>query len=87
MVYELRDDISLAETEYGIVLLDGADGEYWTLNGTGAVVLRTLLDGGDSEQAVNALVREFDADLDTATADVTQLVTDLTSVRLLKERG
>jgi hypothetical protein len=87
MVYELRDDVSFAETQYGIVLLDGNDGEYWTLNGTGAVVLRTLLGGGDSAQAAKALVREFDADPDTAAADVTQLVADLTSARLLRECG
>jgi hypothetical protein len=87
MTYELRDDVSVAETDYGMVLLDGRDGEYWTLNRTGAVVVRTLLAGGVSEQAVRALVRDFGADLAAAAEDVAELVADLTAARLFKERS
>jgi hypothetical protein len=84
MPFELRDDVSLVETEYGMVLLDGRTGEYWTLNPTAVLVMRTLLDGGDTDRAVHALVNEFDADVETAGADVADLVTDFAEAGLLK---
>ena len=46
MTMRLRDGVSSAETDYGIMLLDEDSGRYWNLNPTAALVLRTLLDGG-----------------------------------------
>ena len=46
MPLKLRPGVSTADTDYGTTLLDEDSGEYFTLNPTGALVLRTLLDGG-----------------------------------------
>ena len=46
MTLKLRDGVSAADTDYGITLLDEDSGQYWNLNPTGALVLRTLLEGG-----------------------------------------
>ena len=46
MTLMLRDGVSSADTDYGTVLLDEDSGQYWNLNPTAALALRTLLDGG-----------------------------------------
>ncbi len=48
----LRPGAVAAETEYGTALLDQSSGEYYTLNPTAALIMRTLLDGTLREQAV-----------------------------------
>ncbi|MFC0114005.1 lasso peptide biosynthesis PqqD family chaperone [Kibdelosporangium aridum] len=78
---ELREDVSLTDTDYGTVLLDERSGEYWMLNPTAALVLRTLLAGGTSEDAANQLATEFD--VDPATQYRTSTCSWTNSVRLV----
>jgi hypothetical protein len=85
MALTLRPGVFEAETEYGIVLLDGDSGEYFDLNPTGALVLRTMLAGGTTGQAAKALTDEFSVGLDDATRDVQELVADLRTARLVEE--
>ena len=54
MALALRDGVATADTDYGITLLDEDSGQYWTLNPTAALALRTLLDGGTAAQAVRS---------------------------------
>lgn len=84
MSYTLRTGVSTAETDYGVTLLDEHDGEYYSLNPTGAVVLRTLLDGGSQGDAITRLTTEYDVDAPTAARDVTDLVGALESAGLLQ---
>ncbi|MEV5240133.1 lasso peptide biosynthesis PqqD family chaperone [Streptomyces cinnamoneus] len=79
MALRLKSDVCTAATEYGTVLLDQRSGEYWELNPTGTLVVRTLLEGGDEQDAVNALVAEFDIDRDRAARDVATLTEQLRS--------
>jgi hypothetical protein len=83
MALKLRTGVFDAETEYGIVLLDGDSGEYFDLNATGALVLRTLLAGGTAGQAAQALTEQYGVGLDDATRDVEELLTDLRTARLV----
>ena len=83
MTLKLRDGVSTADTDYGIALLDGDSGEYWNLNPTGALVLRTLLEGGTSTDAAQALVDSYDVDADTAGRDVQDLLGGLRSAGLV----
>ncbi|MBC2907663.1 lasso peptide biosynthesis PqqD family chaperone [Streptomyces cupreus] len=85
MVLTLRGNVSLAETEDGIALLDEDAGQYWMLNPTGAMVLRTLLSGGSPDDAVHRITQEYQVDADTAGRDVTQLVAELCSVGLVEQ--
>jgi hypothetical protein len=82
MTLKLRDRVSVADTEYGIVLLDEDSGEYWNLNPTGAVVVRTLLEGGSAADAAQQLAEEYAIDPDTARRDVHDLVAGLRSAGL-----
>ncbi|MGY5129104.1 lasso peptide biosynthesis PqqD family chaperone [Streptomyces nigrescens] len=77
MALRFGADVSTAETDYGTVLLDERSGDYWELNPTGTLVVKTLLDGGDEEDAIDALVTRFDIDRAQATQDVRVLVQEL----------
>ncbi len=55
MTMTLRRGVSTADTDYGTTLLDEDSGEYFTLNPSGALVLRTLLGGGTADEAARAL--------------------------------
>jgi Coenzyme PQQ synthesis protein D (PqqD) len=85
MALKLRPGVFEAETEYGIVLLDGDSGEYYDLNPTGAFVLRTLLDGATAGQAAQALTEEYAVGLNDATQDVRELLAHLRTTRLVEE--
>ena len=85
MALKLRDGVSTADTDYGIALLDGDSGEYWNLNPTGALVLQTLLEGGSSTDAAQALVERYDVDADTASQDVQDLLGGLRSAGLVAQ--
>jgi hypothetical protein len=80
---KLRNGVSTADTEYGTTLLDEHSGEYWNLNPTGALILRTLLGGGTPEQAVRALTADYEVSEEAARRDVTELVGGLRSARLV----
>jgi Coenzyme PQQ synthesis protein D (PqqD) len=85
MTLKLRDGVSTADTDYGIALLDEDSGEYWNLNPTGALVLRTLLEGGTSTEAVQALIERYDVDTDSASRDVQDLLGELHSAGLVAQ--
>jgi Coenzyme PQQ synthesis protein D (PqqD) len=85
MTLKLRDGVSTANTDYGVMLLDEDSGQYWNLNPTAAVVLRTLLDGGSPQQAVQELTGQYSVDAGTASRDVQDLVAELHSAGLVRE--
>jgi hypothetical protein len=85
MTLKLRDGVSAADTDYGMALLDEDSGQYWNLNPTAALALRTLLDGGTTAQAVQELTQQYAVDADTASQDIDNLVGELHSAGLVKE--
>ena len=85
MTLKLRDGVSAAETDYGTTLLDEDSGQYWNLNPTGVLVLRTLLEGGTPAQAVQELTAQYAVDAETASQDVEDLVGGLHSAGLVEE--
>jgi Coenzyme PQQ synthesis protein D (PqqD) len=87
MRFGLRDGVAAADTDYGITLLDEDSGQYWTLNPTAALALRTLLDGGTKAQAVQELTEQYAVDAGTASRDVEALVGELHSAGLVKEQS
>lgn len=85
MALRLRPSVFEAETEYGIVLLDGDSGRYYDLNESGALVLRTLLSGGTAGQAAEALTAEYAVSLAEATQDVEDLLAHLRTTRMVED--
>jgi hypothetical protein len=86
MTLKLRDGVSTADTEYGLALLDEDSGQYWNLNPTGALALRTLLAGGTTAQVVQELMEQYAVDAETASQDVEDLLGELHSAGLVKEQ-
>jgi Coenzyme PQQ synthesis protein D (PqqD) len=85
MTLKLRKGVSTAETDYGTTLLDEDSGQYWNLNPTGVLVLRTLLEGGTPAQAVQELTAQYAVDAETASRDVEDLIGGLHSAGLVEE--
>ena len=83
MSLRLRAEVSATDTKYGAVLLDERSGDYWKLNPTGALILLRLLAGDDPAQAAAALVAEYEVDEARALLDVTALLDELRSARLV----
>jgi hypothetical protein len=83
MMLALRDGVSVAETEDGMALLDEDSGEYFTLNLTGTLVLRSLLGGQTPADAAKELTREYAIDDDSARRDVEQLLSALQAANVL----
>jgi hypothetical protein len=86
MTLKLRDGVSTADTDYGMALLDEDSGQYWNLNPTAALALRTLLDGGTPAQAVQELTEQYAVDAETASQDVEDLLGELHSAGLVKKQ-
>jgi PqqD family protein of HPr-rel-A system len=87
MTLRLRDGVSAADTDYGMALLDEASGEYWNLNPTAALALRTLLEGGSPQQAVQELTEQYAVDPETASQDIQDLLGELRSAGLVTEQA
>lgn len=86
MTMTLRPGVSATETDYGTTLLDEDSGEFFNLNPSGSLVLRTLLGGGTTTQAARALSEEYAVDAGTADQDVAGLVAELRSAELVTEK-
>ncbi|SEG78818.1 Coenzyme PQQ synthesis protein D (PqqD) [Thermomonospora echinospora] len=83
MTYSLASHIMITETEHGMVLLDENNGRYWQMNGTGATVLRRILEEGNAESVITDLRERHPAAAERIEADVTALVTALLNARVL----
>ncbi|MFD6066258.1 MULTISPECIES: lasso peptide biosynthesis PqqD family chaperone [Amycolatopsis] len=83
MSLAFRPNVSIVDTDYGSVLLDERKGRYFQLNPSGRIVVRTLLEGGDSEEAAGALIEEYDVSRERAEQDVTALVEGLRAAGLV----
>ncbi len=83
MTLQLRDDVSTADTDDGMVLLDERAGRYWQLNLTGALVLALLLDGAAPQQVARTLADRHEVSIEQAAADVAALVERLRTAALV----
>jgi hypothetical protein len=84
MTFKLRHGVAMADTDYGAVLLDEDSGQYWNLNPSGALILRTLLDGGSLTEAARQLTGAYEVAAETAHRDVEDLVGEFRSAGLVE---
>ncbi|MFF7019768.1 lasso peptide biosynthesis PqqD family chaperone [Streptomyces klenkii] len=84
MAFALRRHVSATDTDHGMVLLDEADGRYWQLNSTGALILHALLDGATPQETAQRLGERYPALTTERTADdVASFIRALTEARLV----
>lgn len=70
MMLQLRTtDLDWREIDQDIVILDGRDASYLTLNGSGALLWRTLADGASRDELIGALLSVYEVDAARARAD------------------
>ncbi|MGH3698127.1 MAG: lasso peptide biosynthesis PqqD family chaperone [Pseudonocardiaceae bacterium] len=86
MTLQLRADVSTADTDDGVVLLDERAGRYWQLNPTGALVLQLLLDGAATPQVAQTLADRYLVSAEQAAADIAALLEHLRTAGLVAER-
>lgn len=77
MPVELRDEVSIATSDLGSVLLDERSGKYWQLNRSGALILDVLLQGRPLADAAQAVVERYRVDRERADADAKALLEQL----------
>ncbi|PRX98043.1 lasso peptide biosynthesis PqqD family chaperone [Allonocardiopsis opalescens] len=80
----LAPDVTLTVTERGMVLLDERSGRYWTLNATGATVVRMLLDGETVDDALAALRDRHPSAADRIAADVERFLASLRDAKVVR---
>lgn len=84
MTLTLRADVSATDTDDGMVLLDEANGRYWQLNTTAALILRALLGGATPQQTAHRLGERYpQLAAERRDQDVTALVRSLLDARLV----
>ncbi|MFD8826505.1 lasso peptide biosynthesis PqqD family chaperone [Streptomyces sp. NPDC059605] len=75
----------VTDTDYGAVLLDSKSGQYWQLNPTGAVIVRTLLDGGGPDEAIRRITAHFEVETERAATDVHALIDAMRSAGVVEK--
>lgn len=80
-----RKYLTVTDTDYGAVLLDTKSGEYWQLNPPAALITRTLLDGGDADEAIRQVTDHFDVDAARATTDVHALIDGMRTAGVIQK--
>jgi PqqD family protein of HPr-rel-A system len=85
MTLKLRADVSTADTDEGVVLLDERVGRYWQLNPTGARVLRMLLDGAAPNHVAHTLADRHAVSTEQAAADVAAFLERLRAAGLVTD--
>jgi len=84
MTLRLRTvDLEWQEIDSEIVILDGREATYLTLNGSGAILWRKLAGSATRAELVDALLDAYEVDLSTAAADTDVFLTALTEQGLL----
>jgi hypothetical protein len=80
----LYEHVTVAETDYGAVLLDQKTGRYWQLNPTAALIIDTLLAGGSDDAAARAVASRFDVDEQRVREDIAELLERMTAAGVVK---
>ncbi len=85
--YRIPDHVLSRKLDDEMVLLNLDSGEYFGLNDTGTRVWELLSDGRSREEVVDCLTEEFEVEVETASAHVMTLCSELLEAGLLAERG
>ncbi len=79
--------VETVEGEGGAILLDTRSGQLYRLNATGLVYWSALVSSGDHDQAIAAVVAEFDCPPPVARDDASELACRLVELGLVHAGG
>jgi hypothetical protein len=77
MTLRLVDDVSTADTDGGLVLLNQSTGRYFQLNATGSLIVKALVDGADPAELVDRLSTARGPSAEQVAADIDRLLEQL----------
>jgi hypothetical protein len=77
------EDLEWRHLDDEIVVLDGREGTYLSINGSGALLWPSLATGATSEELIGTLVKTYEVDESQARADTEQFVASLRAQGLL----
>lgn len=84
MTLRLRtEELEWREIDSDVVVLDGREAAYLTLNGSGALLWRMLSRSATRDELVDALLDAYEVDPTTAAADADAFLTTLSEQGLL----
>ncbi len=83
MTTSLAKHVTATDTGDGMVLLNERSGRYWQINGTGAIILGCILDGGNAELAVATLRERYPHAADQIPVDIQNLLNTLRTHKLV----
>lgn len=81
--YTVKPDVVARSVAGEMILLDLETGIYFTLNSVGASIWRALESGAPRDQVVDAIVDQYEVDVETASADYDEYVDALVAEGLL----
>lgn len=79
-----REGVITSDLGSEIVILDLDSSTYFSVRGTGAVLLNRLVQGATVESMAEELTTTYDAEYEVALVDVREFVADLTERRLVE---
>ncbi|HSY14912.1 MAG TPA: lasso peptide biosynthesis PqqD family chaperone [Jatrophihabitantaceae bacterium] len=79
----MKASIRIAETERGLILLDGRDGQYYELNDSAADMLRALIGGMTTADAARQISERYGVGTGLALTDLSGLIQRLTDLGMV----
>ncbi|MHA1264041.1 MAG: PqqD family protein [Candidatus Helarchaeota archaeon] len=88
---KLKEDVEIEEKEayisreLGAVLINYETNIFYETNDTATFIIKQIQEGKNQEAILKAILREYDIDETTATADLTQFLNILKRLELIEE--
>jgi hypothetical protein len=79
----IADHVRTAETNNGLVILDGLAGTYWEMNQTGRLVIETIQRGESLDELSGKICAQFDVDTERVDADISSVLAQLVAEGLV----
>ncbi len=86
MTFNVPGHVHFRQMHDEVVILDGRKERFLALNRTAAKIWGVLVEGGSTEDAVEALINEFDVKREAAQQDVNALLGKLLERQLLEPK-
>ncbi len=85
MAYALSKEYLWKEVKERVVVLHFDSGKYYSLNTTGSLIWKSLIENIPQAEIVNQVCLEFDIDRQTAENDTEEIINDFLSKKFIKK--
>ncbi|MCP3874195.1 MAG: PqqD family protein [Desulfobacteraceae bacterium] len=85
MAYALSKEYLWKKVKERVVVLHFDSGKYYSLNTTGSLIWKSLIENISQAEIVNQVCLEFDIDRQTAEKDTEEIINDFLSKKFIKK--